>query len=392
MSSRQYIVCAPGGGFKPTSESGIYKKELAYQDDFVKKNSRGEVEFELPVDEQLIDHWVATFDAMKNDGIEVPLPIEHTTDPELRRGTVVKLAKERNPERDSDSLFCYVKFTDEETARKFKDSQVSLYSPPDFTSGKGKRYVRPIRHVAITDYPLIPGLDKFEKVIAASLTVVEPPQEETGDVTMGAAEVAERLGIEIPEGVTDEEEIMALIEEAWNADGEEEPMDDMEDPLDDAEGLGDGDEMMDEEEEELSFADDEMMDEEEEEEDPLMAASLRRRVSRPQVSASLVKQVARSRKGELDTLVAKGAITSAARDRLARRYTDEKKVSYALSHSQGDDFEDVVAALSLNAGQSGRRYGERTAAQHGAPNGREQVPTVADAQRRADRAAKKQGR
>ena len=46
------------------------------------------------------------------------------------------------------------------------DSQVSIHVPPQFTDGLGRTYVRPIRHVAITDYPVIPGLGRFEALAA----------------------------------------------------------------------------------------------------------------------------------------------------------------------------------------------------------------------------------
>lgn len=364
------LVCAQGD-WKPTVEGGdVYRKELVYPGHFVKKNDQGEVEFELPVDDTLMDHWVATFKKMQEEGVEVPLPIEHTTDPEQRRGTVVDLKKEPNPERGENALYAYVKFRDAKAADLAKTAQVSLYSPPDFTSGKGTKFVRPIRHVALTDYPLIPGLEGFEAIAASHVLRADEFTEEEDEMNPLVA-LAERLGIDLSGVDTNDEEAVAqAIEDAWNAD------DSMieEDPLDEAEGLGD----------EMSFDE---FPEEEEEEDPLVSASIRRS-SQPavQVAASIVNQVAKARKTELDALVRDGNISPAARDRLARQYADPKKVELVLSNEQrgrpGDGFDGIVLALSQNGVQ--RNYGERTGAQHD-PGAGTKSPLIADAERRAQR-------
>lgn len=151
------------------SSPGVFKKELIYPGTFIKVDENDKPEFRLIVDDKLIDHWVDTFDRMKDNGVDVPVPIEHSEDPEDRRGTVVALRKEFNKERGVDSLYAYVTFR-KGSENLAEHSQVSLFSPPDMKDGVGNKYTRPITHVAITDYPLVPGLSRWSRSAAASRT------------------------------------------------------------------------------------------------------------------------------------------------------------------------------------------------------------------------------
>lgn len=167
IPARDVVIRSPVTVAFTESQPGVYRKELIYPGTFIKKDEEGRPEFRLVVDEKLIDHWVDTFDRMKKNGVDVPVPIEHSEDPEDRRGTVVALKKEFNEERGQPSLYAYVTFRkgDEKLA---EHSQVSLYAPPDMEDGVENTYIRPITHVAITDYPLVPGLSRWSKAAAAS--------------------------------------------------------------------------------------------------------------------------------------------------------------------------------------------------------------------------------
>jgi hypothetical protein len=86
------------------------------------------------------------------------------------------------------SLFGVVEFADDEAEKLKTRTNVSIYSPPTWTDGKDRKYIRPIRHVAFTNYPVVPDLDGFQ-VIAASFV----PEEE---IEMSMRSLAEKLGIE----------------------------------------------------------------------------------------------------------------------------------------------------------------------------------------------------
>jgi hypothetical protein len=374
MSQDNYYLRVSTAGFALAtgdSDGTLFRKELAYPGTFAKVNDAGEMEFELPVDEGLIDHWVDTFEKMRANGVDVPVPIGHDTSPEKRRGTIERLAKEPSeaPGREGQpALFCYVRFKTPEVAAELKDSNVSLFMPPTWTDGMKRRYIRPIRHVAITDYPVIPGLSPFQEVAAG----FELSQSGDSSMPMSTAELAKRMGITLEAG----EDPAECILKAWEQGGEH--------------GAG-----MDEVEEEGSPSEDDdqyrpehLPGEEDTEDEEVMHRGMgggegygsgyhpdmfddeesgspfssRRRGDMnydppPSLGFShspmLVKQLAKSRTQELDMLLRgpEPRITKPVYDRLVRRYCTQQQVAFALSmeaqQQKPDDFEDVVAALSM---------------------------------------------
>lgn len=402
------IIAAGTSAFeKVEGDSEVYRKEIIYPDHFIKKTEDGEVEFELPVDDTLMDHWVAVFNKMKQSGIDVPVPIEHTSDPEASRGKMVGLKKEFNPERGTNSLYAYVKFRDPETAASLtKTSQVSLFSPPSTVDGRGVKYVRPIQHLAITDYPLVPQLGAWEKVKSGNASLALSLTNEQGSSSMKTitvTDVASRLGIEPPEGAS-EEEVLELIEEAWFALEDEmadEDDEDLEvDPLeegDDEELVEDEEFLEDEEPVDVPPMEDEELDESMLEDEDLETSLISEDENdqyggyRPDtqtpdeeeepkgVAASLVLTLSRAREERLEALVETKKITPAQRDRLKRDFCSRKAV--ALSMNSGDDsFEALIKTLKMNKGLA-FSTSERTSAQHDPLA--EKSPMVRSAERRA---------
>jgi hypothetical protein len=429
MKRPHYVLLSPVGSFERTTIRAsrgqrVYKKELIYPGKFIKKDEDGDVEFDLPVNEKLIDHWVATFNQMKKNGIEVPLPIEHTSNPARRRGTVVKLAKEFNPKRGANSLYCYVTFRDKESESMAKTAQVSLYAPPSFIDGKGRKYSRPIRHVALTDYPLIPGLGEFE--IAASHRSLKNRTlvlSHEGSSAMTVHELADRLGIDVDEDMDDDtlessfraamdgdmdeddEDFDAEFEDDGLEDDEEDEdfEDEDEEFIDDEDDLeaddfeeeddedfdAENDEDFDEDDEDFDMEGDDDFDEEDEDEDVMddFVPASKRASKRASVSASVVDQIAKSRKTILASLVRERKITPAVCRKLEARYCSTKRVTYALSHSRGrdvgDDFDAVTAALSHNKPTFSTR--ERSGPQlNGHDRMGESSAIVRDAEKRAN--------
>lgn len=172
-----------------------FRKQLAY----VGLIHKGDKSFDVTKD--VIVHWAQETNAMIKDGIEVPLAIEHTVDPEKRRGTVTSFETGLDS-KGRFSLFQIAEFRDAEAA-KLIESDVSLYSPPYIQRG-GKIYRRPVTHVAITDYPVVTDLDDWEVLVAS--------------VSEGSMlkDLAEALGIEVLEDA-DDEAIKKLIIDAFAA-------------------------------------------------------------------------------------------------------------------------------------------------------------------------------
>ena len=147
------------------------------------------------VDESDIDNWIDEFARYTGNGNEVPLPEEHDFLPSARKGTILGFDKKID-DQGRLSLFAKVKFKDAEAKDTFSEAQVSLYSPPQFTDGRGNSYRRPITHVALTDYPVVPDLGKW-RTIAASAIV-----QKKGKPML--KQLALSLGLQVPADSSDE--------------------------------------------------------------------------------------------------------------------------------------------------------------------------------------------
>lgn len=164
-----------------------FRKELIREGKYCKADDN--LEFEITVD--VIDHWVATFKTFKDNGVAVPVPSGHTQDPEKNRGYVLDMFK--SVDDKGAVLIGVLDLVGEEGIALAHTNDVSLWSPPEWVDGKGVKYTRPIVHVALTPYPVVPGLQGFES-IAASLV---PTKVSTKEIDkMNWSKVKEALGIE----------------------------------------------------------------------------------------------------------------------------------------------------------------------------------------------------
>lgn len=378
--------------FQPVEgDSTLYRKELVYPGQFIKRKAEdGSVAFNLFVDDLALDHWVKEFERMKAAGVDVPLNLGHVVDdPERRRGTVESLKKEPNPERGTNSLYMYARFRDPEAAKMAATSGVSLYAEPSMIDGKDNKYTYPITHVALTDHPVIPGLQGWQAIAASLVPAGLPqPQEESAMTPMQA--LAQEMGVEFPEGASDDV-VKAAIIEAWNsespdASAEEIPGDELGDELPMGGEFGDelpmGDEFGDElPADELGLG---MMGEDP---DASCSAGGQFPASLQASFASTVKAVAAARGTQIDSLVVMRKITPARAKEIKAKFTTPQRVTFALSHGDiGDGFDDLMLSLSL--GPDVVPGGEKTPFQL-QQNGAGNVSAVeADAERRAAAARK----
>ena len=163
-----------------------YKKPLIKVGKYC-KDSDG-LEFE--VTEDLLLHWKNTVTEMSDNGIKIPVPLGHT---ENNKGFL------KSAYIEGETLIGVIDLVVADAEELSKTQDVSIFVPPKFTDGKGVTYRRPIRHVALTSYPVIPGLGEFEAV-AASLINKEKEME------LGAIKLALNI-----EGEATEDSILAGI-------------------------------------------------------------------------------------------------------------------------------------------------------------------------------------
>ena len=207
MSEYNLIVAPKDCDVLSLDDTGLlFEKQHAYPGVFRMKTAKGPVDFEL-TDADLA--LMATESQRYIDnGNQCNLPTKHTEDSEANRGHNVKWYT-KTDSKGRLGLFSQTKFRDAEAAKLAKTAQTSLYCPPKFEDGAKNEYVRPIRHVALTDYPVIPGLDGFTP-IAASLVIDSPEDKE---VSMSIQTLAANVGLKLSDEVlADEKAVIEALE------------------------------------------------------------------------------------------------------------------------------------------------------------------------------------
>ena len=200
-----------------TEGAGLkWSKEVIYTGTFFAPQADG-TSIKFSVTREDLDKWKQSIDLQLERGVRVDVPISHTTNPEASRGRVIS-AEVKPDSKDRESLWVTIEFADEKAAQLAKTTDVSLYSPPSWKDGLGNTYSRPIRHVALTQQPVIADLDAF--TLVASLDEGSQPM----DYLM---QIADAIGLEAVDG-EDEAALTARILEAIQSEETEEPeMEDM---------------------------------------------------------------------------------------------------------------------------------------------------------------------
>lgn len=269
-----------------------YKKELIKVGNYVKA-STGQA---FKVTSETLDHWVSTFNRWVKNGNKVAIPLGHDQAgrPEANMGWVTML------HRGKDSLFGILELLNPELALV---SDVSICVEGEVIDGKGQRYVHPITHVSLCTDPVIPGLEKFEKLSLSK-----------GDSDMDLKKLAALLGIE--ESALTEDLIIAALDPKKVL----QPAATVTDPSQ-------------------------------------IAAS-----QSVAVDPGTVKTLGDLRTLKLNTLVTAGAITPFVRDIIHKKYIETKALTLALSHGGNDGFDVLYEVLTKNK-PTAAMLGEKSEAQ-----------------------------
>ena len=326
-----------------TLPKATHRKQLMYCGKFTKREGGKILRF--AVDPKVLDHWSRTGNEMIAAGVGIPMPKGHTEDPEAKRGEVVQFERGYDS-KGRDALFAHFNFKDQTSAEDLKASDVSIFVPDEWTGTDEKRYKYPIRHVAFTDYPVIPGLDPSES-IAASYEP-ETPKPETD---MALRDYAKKLGLTVADDATDDQvqtQIEAHYDDALTkAKSEATPADPPKEP------------------------------------DTPAAPAVDEKNQPAPLAAGFVTMAVRNREGDIEGLVQRGKITPAAAKALKEKYASKEKVGLALSNDGTftDQFDGVLEALELNQAIA---LSETTGGQT-----RDKLPTVADDENALTKNAKK---
>lgn len=148
----------------PTADPLVFEKELLPVGEITRwVGDDREVQL-IDVKPAFQDKLVEQFRKFKEVGVRVPLFATHKEHPDNDRGTVEDLEIKQNP-RGQRSVYARVRFNDKRAAEQGKNNDVSVGCPPTFVDAKNNRYMFPLRHVALTSYPVVPGLEPFKPII-----------------------------------------------------------------------------------------------------------------------------------------------------------------------------------------------------------------------------------
>ena len=116
----------------------------------------------LNVTTERMDKWVAAFSAMKDNGVDVEVVVDHRMDAEAVRGYLVDVW------REGDRLMGVHEMRgDDGIALAQTVKNVSVLIDKDAKDGKGKSYGEAITHSAIVQAPVVPGQSAFVPIAAS---------------------------------------------------------------------------------------------------------------------------------------------------------------------------------------------------------------------------------
>lgn len=111
--------------------------------------------FELRVDGARIDGWVRNFRRMRDNGIDVPVPVDHSASARDNLGYVLDVR------REEDTLRLLHQLIGEDAIRLASRNKVSLGIDPAFKDGVGRFYGDCVVHSSLTPVPVVPGQEGF---------------------------------------------------------------------------------------------------------------------------------------------------------------------------------------------------------------------------------------
>lgn len=302
-------------------------------------------------DEKLLSHLVDSVSKLRANGVSIPYAKSHDgwELAENKYGEIVGASVGKNS-RGTKSFFVDVMFDSESAAKECTKTDSSVGIPDKFFDGKGNEYHHPLRHVAATNAPVIPGLDRWQAIAASFAKQLTASH---GDVELGESDmlqkIAQMLGIDI-EGM-DEAQVGAAIEEAITS----------------LKGGGGEDQEMSEEEgdDDMEFSDD--LPEDEEivgKPTPKSITKTRSETVKMSHSPLVINVVRDNRREQIQSLVERRKIDSATGRQLLASFCGNKRIKLELSEKKDSgEFERTVKLLAKNdplnlSGRSGKRSGD----------------------------------
>lgn len=187
MSKKQlYAFPSHSEGFEKLALSR-FKKELIRVGTWI----HPEKKWTLEVTPKRMDEWVERYNKMQAQDIKVPVPYDHVYSAKENTGFLDKMWREGN------TLYGELEMLNPSDIEKIGTTikDVSIGINPMFQDGKGNKYGEVIEHVALTNYPVVPASDNFQKVAAelgSNVEIFTFSRIEVDNIKMNEKQIASR--------------------------------------------------------------------------------------------------------------------------------------------------------------------------------------------------------
>lgn len=190
----------------------VYEKELLPVGKLVRWVGDAKDVLDTVIQRPFLDNLVLSFKRMKGVGVRVPIFKTHHEDPDNKRGQVEDLYVKKNS-KGVDSLFLKGRFDNENAVQLAMNNDVSALIPPKFVDGKGNTYTYPLRHVAITSNPVVPGLAPWHGPVVLAFELASGvPIPDDGKGGIAVEKLLNSLASELSLDFTDGEELGSKLQ------------------------------------------------------------------------------------------------------------------------------------------------------------------------------------
>jgi len=126
--------------------------------------------WKLDVTEERLNHFLSAFKMMRQNGVDVEVPLDHSRSAADNLGYAVDAMIETNPENDNKKTLSFILEIRGHDAIDIvkRNKNVSVAIDREYKDGKGNAYGEAIVHVSIVQQPVVPGQSDFESVDKAA--------------------------------------------------------------------------------------------------------------------------------------------------------------------------------------------------------------------------------
>lgn len=159
------VHCIGESALSLGTENGItqYKKDMIKLGTYIHPIHK----WKLNVTEDRLYKWLTNFKAMRENGVDVEVPLDHSFSAEKNLGYVIDAMVEKDA-KGVLTLFGILAVKGEEANNVIeRNKNVSVWIAENYTDGKGTFYGEVIKHCSVVQQPVMPQQESFVQIAAS---------------------------------------------------------------------------------------------------------------------------------------------------------------------------------------------------------------------------------